>query len=66
LTGIHDSWQTLRWKMENQQRITVSLRRADGRSIHVRKAACAEPHQKTIYDALGLSPHPGQVQKTLV
>ncbi|WP_456379065.1 IS1634 family transposase [Thiolapillus sp.] len=64
--GIHDSWQTLRQKMENQQRITVSLRRADGRTIHVRKATRAEPHQKTIYDALGLSPQPGQVQKTLV
>ncbi len=64
--GSHDSWQTLRRKMENQQRITVSLRRADGRTLHIRKATRAEPHQKAIYDALGLAAQPGQVQKTLI
>lgn len=64
--GIHDSWQTLRRKMENQQRVTVSLRREDGRALHVRKATRAEPHQKAIYDALSVSAQPGQVQKTLV
>ena len=64
--GIHDSWQTLRTKMENQQRITVILRREDGKTIHLRKATRAEPHQKEIYDALGISPQPGDTQKTLV
>ena len=64
--GIHDSWQTLRTKMENQQRVTVMLRREDGKTIHLRKATRAEPHQKEIYDALGISPQPGQTQKTLV
>lgn len=64
--GIHDSWQTLRSKMENQQRLTIILRREDGKTIHLRKATRAEPHQKEIYDALSLSPQPGQPQKTLV
>ena len=64
--GIHDSWQTLRTKMENQQRVTLMLRRDDGKTIHLRKATRAEPHQKEIYDALGLSAQPGQTQKTLV
>jgi transposase len=63
--GIHDSWQTLRRKMENQQRITVSLQREDGKTVHIRKATRAEPHQKVIYDTLGISPQPGQAQKTL-
>jgi len=64
--GIHDSWQTLRRTMENQQRITVSLRREDGKVWHIRKATHAEPHQKVIYDALGLSAQPGETQRTLV
>jgi transposase len=64
--GIHDSWQTLRSKMENQQRITVVLRREDGKTLHLRKASRAEPHQKAIYDALGMAAQPGQSQTTLV
>jgi transposase len=63
---IHDSWQTLRAKMENQQRITVAMKRADGKTIHLRKATRAEPHQETIYQALGISMKPGSVQKTVV
>ena len=62
--GIHDSWETIRRKMDNQQRITVSLKQADGKTVHIRKATRAEPHQKAIYVALGISMQPGQVQKT--
>ena len=62
--GIHDSWQTLRAKMENQQRVTVSLKREDGSMLHIRKSTRAEPLQKEIYDALGISSQPGNVQKT--
>jgi len=62
--GIHDSWQTIRRKMENQQRITVVLKREDGKTIHLRKATRAEPQQKEIYDALGISAQPGKNQKT--
>ncbi|HFD88041.1 MAG TPA: transposase, partial [Gammaproteobacteria bacterium] len=64
--GINDSWQTLRRKMENQQRITVTVTREDGKTLHLRKATRAEPHQKEIYDALDVSAQPGQVQRTLV
>ncbi len=64
--GIHDSWQTLRAKMENQQRVTVVLQREDGKTIHLRKTTRAEPDQKEIYDALGIPAQPGQVQKTIV
>ena len=64
--GIHDSWETIRRKLENQQRITVSLKREDGKTVHVRKTTRAEPHQKAIYDALGISSRPGRVEKTIV
>ncbi len=53
--GIHDRWQTLRTKMENQQRVTVLCKRNDGKTIHLRKATRAEPHQLEIYHALGIS-----------
>lgn len=64
--NIHDSWQTLRAKMENQQRVTVVMKRADGKTIHLRKATRAEPHQEAIYQALGISIQPGSIQKTVV
>jgi len=64
--GIHDSWQTIRLKMQNQQRVTVILKREQGYTVHLRKATRAEPHQKQIYDALGISSLPGNTQKTQV
>ena len=64
--NINDSWQTIRRKMENQQRVTVILQREDGQTIHLRKATKAEPQQSVIYKALGISALPGGVEKTLV
>ena len=63
---INDSWQTIRRKMENQQRVTVILQREDGKTIHLRKVTKAEPQQVVIYQALGISAFPGGVKKTLV
>jgi transposase len=53
--NISDSWQTIRQKMGNQQKITVVLKREDGKTIHIRKATQPEPHQKEILDALSIS-----------
>jgi transposase len=64
--GIHDSWNTLRHHLETQQRVTVTLLGKDGRSYHIRKSTRAEPHQKTLYEALGISTVPGTSQKTIV
>jgi len=64
--GITESWTTLRRVLEGQQRITATFRRADGRTLHVRKATRAEPAQQTIYDALGIDPAPGGIQKTII
>ncbi|WP_428355383.1 IS1634 family transposase [Methyloprofundus sp.] len=63
---INDSWQTIRRIMENQQRITVILRREDGKTIHLRKATNAEPRQSVIYKALEISAQPGGVKKTVI
>ena len=64
--GIHDSWQSLRARMENQQRVTVVLKAEDGTRIHIRKSTRAEPRQKEIYDILNLSSLPGNVDKTVI
>ena len=64
--GDPSSWTTLRRILEGQQRVTVTFRRGDGRTLHVRKATRAETDQKAIYDALGIDPSPGGVRKMIV
>lgn len=64
--GIHLSWDGIRRALEGQDRITVELKRADGRAVHVRKASRPEPRQQTIYDALGVSDRPGRTEITVV
>ena len=62
--GDSSSWTTLRRILEGQQRVTVTFRRGDGRTLHVRKATRAETDQKAIY--LGIDPAPGGVRKMIV
>ena len=65
-TGETANWDTLRQSLEGHQRLTATFRRADGRTLHVRKATRAEPPQQAIYDALSVDPEPGGIQKTIV
>ena len=64
--GIQGRWSTLREILGVQRRVTASFRRADGRSLHVRKATRPETELAEIYQALNLNPLPGGVQKTIV
>ena len=48
------SWSTLRRTLAGRQRVTATFKRADGRTLHVRKATAAEPNQQAILDALGI------------
>ena len=64
--GIDDSWQTLREVLATQQRVTATLQRRDGRTVHVRKATRPEPHHHKINTILGLSPNPGGTHRVLV
>lgn len=63
---INDSWLSLRQTLSNQCRITATFRRTDKRTLHVRKASKAEPNQLRIYNALGINPAPGGVNKLIV
>ena len=64
--GIHHSWEGLRRELAGQDRVTVELKRADGKTVHVRKASRPEPRQQTIYDALGIADRPGKTETTIV
>ena len=57
--GENASWSTLHRILEGQWGITATFRRADGRTLHMRKATCAEPPQQANYDALGIGSTPG-------
>jgi transposase len=61
--GINDSWSGLRQILTVQRRVTASLRRTDGRTVHVRKSTLAEPALKKIYTALGVTSLPGGIKK---
>jgi transposase len=63
--GINESWTGLRQTLERQQRVTASLRRLDGCTVHVRKATVAEPDALAIYKALGIDPAPGGTRKLI-
>jgi len=63
--GINDSWATLRESLAQQDRITVTFRQRDGRTLNIRKATVAEPDLKALYRALGISASPGGVKKLI-
>lgn len=64
--GIHLSWDGIRRQLDGQDRVTVVLRRADGKVYHIRKSTRPEPRQQIILDALQLPHYPGSTQNTLI
>ncbi len=64
--GIDLSWEGLRRELAGQDRVTVELKRADGKTLHIRKATRPEPRQQVIYDALGIADRPGRTEKTII
>jgi transposase len=64
--GITERWSSLRDLLAGQCRVTATFRRADGRTLHVRKTSRAEPAPLAIIQALGSDPSPGGIQKMLV
>lgn len=64
--GIHHSWQTLRDTLATQVRITATLQRRDGRTVHIRKASRPEPQQQKLYSALKLPANPGGTHQSVV
>ena len=63
--GINGSWTSLRDTLSVQRRVTASLRRKDGRTVHVRKSTEAEPSLMALYQALAINPSPGGIKKLI-
>ncbi len=64
--GIYLSWDSLRDQFDGQERVTIVLHGDDGKIFHIRKATRPEPHQATLYNALGLSHLPGRTEKIVI
>jgi transposase len=64
--GVRFCWTTIRNQLSTQVRITTTMRREDGKIIHIRKSSKAEPPHQAIYDALNLSYQPGKKVKTIL
>ena len=64
--GITDSWITLRQALATQHRVSVTLQRRDGRTVHVRKATRPKPRHQTLATILKLDPNPGRTHRVLV
>jgi hypothetical protein len=50
--GITQSWSTIRKGLSTHMRITATMKRDDGKMIHIRKSTRSEPFHVQIYDAL--------------
>lgn len=64
--NINLSWNTLRVRMNTQVRITGTMKRDDGKTIHVRKTTVPTAFQQKIYNALSLPFYPSQTIKTTI
>lgn len=64
--GIHLSFSTIRDRLSTQVRITTTMKRKDGKMIHIRKSSRAELFHRKIYDALNLRYQPGKTVKTVL
>ena len=57
---------TLKRILGGRQRVTVTFKRTDGRTLHVHKATRPEPQQKAILDALGIASSAGGTHTAVV
>jgi hypothetical protein len=56
--GVRFCWTTIRRQLSTQIRVTTTMKRKDGKIIHIRKSSKAEQPHQAIYDALNLSHQP--------
>jgi hypothetical protein len=60
------SWSSLRSIFSVQQRITVTFKQQDGRTLHVHIATVAETNLSNIYNVLVISASPGEIKKLVI
>jgi len=64
--GVRFCWTTIRKQLSTQVRVSTTMKRKDGKTIHIRKSSKAEPSHQAIYDALNLPHQPGRTVKTIL
>ncbi|MBW1959754.1 MAG: IS1634 family transposase [Deltaproteobacteria bacterium] len=64
--GIHFCWETVRVRLSSHMRVSTTMKREDGRVVHIRKSSRAESNHKEIYDALDLPQQPGKTLKAII
>ena len=64
--GVRFCWTTIRKQLSTQVRVSTTMRRKDGKTIHIRKSSKAESSHQAIYDALNLPHQPGRTVKTIL
>ncbi len=63
--GEHKRWSTIRDELSTHMRTTVIMSDKDGGIHHIRVSSSPEPHQKRIYDMLGIKDPLGKVHLKL-
>jgi transposase len=63
--GVRFCWTTICEQLSTQVRVSTTMKRKDGKTIHIRKSSKAEPSHQAIYDALNLPHQPGRTVKTI-
>ena len=63
---INDSWPTIRDAMSSQVRATIQIKNDQKKLISIRKTSEPNEYQKRIYQAIGISKHPGITEKTIL
>ena len=64
--GITHSWSTIRKELSTHERISTTIKREDGKTIHIRKSSRPEPFHVQIYNALNLPHRAGKTIKTIL
>jgi len=55
---IHENWTSIRKDLSTHCRITNTMKRKDGKILHIRKSSLANPRQLEIYRALKIQTRP--------
>lgn len=64
--GITFSWDTIRKGLSTHVRISTTVKRDDGKTIHIRKSSRPEPFHLRIYNALKIPHRAGKTIKTIL
>ena len=64
--GIHLSGECVRQARAGQVRVTVELKREEGKPLPGRQATRPEPRQQLIDEALGIADRPGKTETTII